>query len=94
MTAIASGAEIAYIPEERPSLPMLQRDIDALVSAFQHNQRRGLIINNEEASGVFTTQTLASLFEDQSKGLYSARSAILGHLQQGGNVTRNRILYL
>jgi 6-phosphofructokinase 1 len=83
MSAMASGAELAYLPEDPPTLTSLQRDINALRYAFDHNQRRGLVINNEQASKVFKTQTLADLFEDQSQGLFSARSAILGHLQQG-----------
>ena len=67
-TAIASGAELAYLPEVPPTLHSLQRDIDALVYAFKNKQHRGLIVNNEEASHVFTTNTLTKLYEDQSQG--------------------------
>jgi 6-phosphofructokinase 1 len=33
---------------------------------------------------VFTTQTLATLFEDQGGGSYVCKTASLGHMQQGG----------
>lgn len=42
----------------------------------------GLVINCENASKVFDTQTLAKLFEDQSKGSFVVRTAVLGHMQQ------------
>jgi 6-phosphofructokinase len=34
---------------------------------------------------VFTTSTLAALFEDQGGGAYICRTATLGHMQQGGS---------
>ncbi len=43
------------------------------------------MINNESASKVFTTSTLASLFDDQAEGTFATKTAILGHLQQGGS---------
>jgi 6-phosphofructokinase 1 len=36
---------------------------------------------------VWTTPTLAALFEAESKNAYRVRTAILGHLQQGGSPT-------
>jgi 6-phosphofructokinase 1 len=84
MASMSCGAEIFYLPEDPPTLLSLQRDINALLYAFEHHQQKGLVVNNEDSNSVFDTQTLAKLFESHSKGMFSSRSAILGHLQQGG----------
>jgi len=85
MSALATGADKVYIPEERMTLMQLQADIDDFASTFRRQNQSCLVINNESASKVFTTATLATLFEDNSKGCYIVRTAILGHLQQGGS---------
>ncbi len=87
MAGLATGAERVYLPEEGITLGDLQRDLDLLVSGFAQGKRLGLMIRNENASPVFTTHFLRTLFESEGRGLFDAREAILGHLQQGGNPT-------
>jgi len=85
MSALATGAEKVYIPEEPLTLPILNEDIQTFVSAFKHSDgHAGLVINNESASKVFNTTTLAALYEDQSHETFAVRTAVLGHMQQGG----------
>jgi len=45
----------------------------------------GLIIRNENAHPIYTTDFIRSLLEVEGGGLFDVRQAILGHLQQGGN---------
>jgi 6-phosphofructokinase 1 len=84
MSGLATGAEQVYLPEEGISLRRLQDDLDALRSGFALGKRRGLLVRGEHADKVYTTSFVASLLTHESGGLFDVRSAILGHVQQGG----------
>jgi 6-phosphofructokinase 1 len=85
MSAVATGAERAYLPEEGISLRRLQDDLDALRTGFALGKRRGLVLRSERADEVFTTDFVASLLRHESAGLFDVRTTILGDLQQGGS---------
>lgn len=85
MSGIAGGAERVYLHEEGISLADLQADVQYLVDGFESGKRLGLMIRNEEANRFYTTDFMSALFEEESKGLFDARQAILGHLQNGGD---------
>ncbi|MCB0122887.1 MAG: 6-phosphofructokinase [Caldilineaceae bacterium] len=85
MSAIASGAERVYLHEEGVKLTDLERDLDLLITGFQHGKRLALMIRNEFANPLYTAPFLAALFEEESKDLFTVRTSILGHMQQGGN---------
>ncbi|NBB90056.1 MAG: 6-phosphofructokinase [Spirochaetes bacterium] len=85
MSGIAGGAERVYLNEEGISLRELQSDVQFLVEGFESGKRLGLMIRNEEANRFYTTDFMRSLFEEESEGLFDARQAILGHLQNGGD---------
>ncbi len=85
MTTLATGAERAYLHEEGITLADLQHDIDQLNTGFRLGKRLGLMIRNEYANPLYTTQFLASLFEEEGADLFDVRIAVLGHLQQGGD---------
>jgi 6-phosphofructokinase 1 len=85
MSALASGAERAYLPEEGISLADLQGDVADLVVGFEHGKRLGLMIRNEKADLLYTTGFIRALFEKEGGDLFDVRQAILGHVQQGGN---------
>jgi len=85
MSGIAGGAERVYLNEEGISLRELQADVQFLVEGFESGKRLGLMIRNEEANRFYTTDFMRSLFEEESEGLFDARQAILGHLQNGGD---------
>jgi 6-phosphofructokinase 1 len=85
MSGLATGAERVYIHEEGITLQDLQDDVDLLVTGFNQGKRLGLMIRNERAHPVYTTDFMVRLFEVEGKELFDVRQAILGHLQQGGN---------
>ncbi|KAJ1511806.1 6-phosphofructokinase, alpha subunit [Coelomomyces lativittatus] len=43
-----------------------------------------VLLRNECASETYTTDVLASILREEGKGLFDARTAVLGHVQQGG----------
>lgn len=85
MSGLATGAERVYLPEEGVTLTDLQADVDLLVKGFRGNKRLGLIIRNEKADPLYTTDFVCALFEKEGGNLFDVRKAILGHVQQGGN---------
>ena len=87
MSALATGAERAYLHEEGITLNMLQNDIEFLNDGFRHGKRVGLMIRNEDANPLYNTPFLAALFEEEGGDLFDVRMAVLGHLQQGGDPT-------
>ncbi|SHF89746.1 6-phosphofructokinase 1 [Desulfacinum infernum DSM 9756] len=91
--ALASGAEKAYLPEKGICLAELNRDVAALQESFRCGKRMVIFLRNENASRHYTTDFIARLLEEESRGLYQVRTAILGHLQRGGAPTAfDRIL--
>lgn len=87
MSGLATGAERVYIHEEGITLKDLQDDVDHLVTGFNQGKRLGLLIRNESAHPVYTTDFMVRLFEVEGKEIFDVRQAILGHQQQGGNPT-------
>jgi len=85
MSGLATGAERVYLHEEGVTLSDLEADLDHLIAGFRRGKRVGLMIRNEDANPVYTTDFMRRLFEAESGGLYDVRQAILGHLQQGGD---------
>ncbi len=87
MAGLASGAERVYLHEEGMSLAALTADTARMIAAFQRGRRLFLVIRNEKASELYTTDFLARLFEEEGRNLFDVRQSVLGHLQQGGNPT-------
>jgi 6-phosphofructokinase 1 len=85
MSALATGAERFYLPEEGITLHQLQEDVDMLQRGFNRGKRLGLVIRNEYANPIYSTSFICSLFEEEGKDAFDVRPAILGHLQQGGD---------
>ncbi|MCP4900552.1 MAG: 6-phosphofructokinase [bacterium] len=85
MSGIGTGAERVYLNEEGVTLADMQADLNHLVDGFKQGKRLGLMIRNETANSVYTTPFMAALFEEECGDLFEVRTAILGHLQQGGN---------
>jgi 6-phosphofructokinase 1 len=84
MGGLATGAECVYLPEEGITLDQLRADLEAMRTGFEHGKRRGLVIRGEDADVDYTTPFIQSLFSHESGGQFDVRSAILGHVQQGG----------
>lgn len=85
MGGMATGAERVYMHEEGIKLRDLQTDVEKLLRSFQTGKRLGLVIRNESANPVYTTDFICSLFEEEGQDVFDVRPAILGHLQQGGD---------
>ncbi len=85
MGGLATGAERVYLPEEGITLKDLQTDLDQLKYGFKNGKRLGLLIRNENANPIYTSQFMASLFEQEGGDLFDVRQTILGHVQQGGD---------
>jgi 6-phosphofructokinase 1 len=85
MGALATGAERFYLPEEGITLKQLQEDVVMLSRGFNLGKRLGLVIRNEDANPIYSTNFICSLFEEEGKDVFDVRPAILGHLQQGGD---------
>ncbi len=87
MSGIAVGAERVYLHEQGITLKSMQFDVDDLINSFKHGRRLGLIIRNEMANPVYTTELIHDLLAQEGSGIFESRQAVLGHLQQGGNPT-------
>ncbi len=85
MSAIATGAERAYLPEEGITLRDLEADLANMKRNFRRGLRKSLMIRNEKANPLYTSEFIAALFEEEGEDLFDVRQAILGHLQQGGD---------
>eukprot|EP01129_Flabellula_baltica_P015481 TRINITY_DN7906_c0_g1_i1.p1 TRINITY_DN7906_c0_g1~~TRINITY_DN7906_c0_g1_i1.p1 ORF type:complete len:760 (-),score=143.45 TRINITY_DN7906_c0_g1_i1:4-2283(-) len=82
ISAIAAGANIAYLPEKSPVFEDILRDINMVHKKSQYSKHT-IIINNEKSSESYTTETLFDLFQGESNGDYTCKRVVLGHIQQG-----------
>lgn len=87
MSAMATGAERVYLHEEGVKLSDLRHDVEEIITGFQQGKRLGLVVRSEDANKTYSTDFMCALFEEEGGDLFTARQAILGHLQQGGNPT-------
>ena len=85
MSGLATGAERVYLHEEGVRLNDLVTDVEQLRLGFEHGKRLGLMIRNEDAHDVYSTNVLCAIFEAESNDLFEVRQTILGHVQQGGD---------
>src|SRR3954451_7800030 len=85
MSGLTSGAERVYVPEDGITLDDLTAAVRALAEGFRTGKRVGLVIRSEHADPVYTTAFIRALFEKEGAGLWDAREAVLGHVQEGGN---------
>ena len=71
-----------YTPEEGIDIQTLARDIEHLRQSFATDKgqtRAGkLILNSEHASATYTTQVIADIIREESKGRFESRFAIPG----------------
>lgn len=81
---MAGGADAAYIFEESFTIKDLQKDVYHMATKMSKGVQRGLVIRNENANENYSTDFIYRLYSEEGKGLFSARSNYLGHIQQGG----------
>ncbi|KAK9454315.1 phosphofructokinase-domain-containing protein [Dipodascopsis uninucleata] len=82
------GALAVYTPEKGINLKMLEKDIEHLRENFAQDEGKNragkLILRNEKASKIYTTELIADIIRDEAAGRFEARTANPGHVQQGG----------
>ncbi|CAI4501491.1 BDM_1a_G0022540.mRNA.1.CDS.1 [Saccharomyces cerevisiae] len=87
-TGLITGAVSVYTPEKKIDLASIREDITLLKENFRHdkgeNRNGKLLVRNEQASSVYSTQLLADIISEASKSKFGVRTAIPGHVQQGG----------
>ncbi len=84
-SGLAGGAERVYLHEEGISLAALQSDVAWLRESFAAGRKLFLAVRNEEANPLYTTDFIARVFEEEGRGHYDVRQAVLGHVQQGAS---------
>ena len=86
--SLACGAQASYVPEEGIDLAQLELDIKSLKESFtaEHGLSRTgkLLLKSTNASKVLTTQVLAEIMKLESDGVFDTKTAVPGHVQQGG----------
>jgi len=85
MAGLASGADAAYIYEEKFNVTDLKKDVDCLRDKILHaGVTRGLVLRNENANPNYNTDFITRLFAEEGYPVFSTRCNVLGHMQQGG----------
>ncbi len=87
VSAMASGADNAYIFEENFTVDDIKEDCKVIAKKMIKGVQRYLIIRNECANPNYTTQFIMQLFSEEGRGQFSTRINVLGHAQQGGSPT-------
>lgn len=87
MGGISTGAETVYLEEDTIDLDKLGRDAAKMREAFAQGRRLSLVVRNELAGGCYDLDFMASVFKQESHGLYDVRTDKVGYLQQGGSPT-------
>lgn len=86
--SLTTGAQASYVPEEGIELAQLEMDIRSLRESFASEKglsKAGkLILKSTNASKVLTTQVLANIINEESNGEFDTKTAVPGHVQQGG----------
>ena len=89
MAGLCISAIAVYTPEEGITLSQLQADIDHLKRSFAldrgENRMGKIFLRNEKASEkAYTTEIISNIIREEAKGRFEARTAVPGHVQQGG----------
>uniref|UniRef100_A0A8C5CXH4 ATP-dependent 6-phosphofructokinase n=1 Tax=Gadus morhua TaxID=8049 RepID=A0A8C5CXH4_GADMO len=87
MAGMASGADAAYIYEEKFNIKDLELNVEHLVQKMKTTVKRGLILRNENSNAHYTTDFIFNLYSEEGKGVFDCRKNVLGHMQQGGTPT-------
>ncbi|CAG5120402.1 unnamed protein product [Candidula unifasciata] len=85
LAGLASGADAAYIYEEKFNVLDLKQDVEHLKDKILNaGVQRGLVLRNELANPNYTTDFVSRLFAEEGFPTFTTRMNVLGHMQQGG----------
>jgi 6-phosphofructokinase 1 len=85
MSGLATGAERVYLHEDGMHLSDLQDDVKMMLEAFRRGKRLSVVIRNERVHPLYTADFMRTIYEEEGRAEFDARSAVLGHMQQGGD---------
>ena len=85
MSAMSTGAEQVYFPEEGITLTQLATDVERMRARFTTGRSLFLVVRAEGADEYYTTDAISRVFEAEGGPLFDVREVVLGHVQQGGN---------
>ncbi|KAF9942473.1 6-phosphofructokinase, alpha subunit [Mortierella alpina] len=89
MSGLAVGATSVYIPEEGINLTRLQKDVRHLCQRYAEDaegkSQGRVIIRSEAASKTYSTDIVSAIIKEEGHQQFDSRTAILGHIQQGGS---------
>ena len=85
MSALACGAEQAYLPEDGISLEDLRAGVEDLREGFQSGKSLGIFMMGENASRHYNTDVIRRVMQEEGHDEFEVRASILGHLQRGGS---------
>ncbi len=85
MSGLATGAERVYLHEEGITLKGMMEDVNKLKEGFESGKHLALVIKNENANPIYTTEFISALLEEDGGDIFDVRKSILGHIQQGGD---------
>lgn len=85
LSALASGADNAYIFEEKFRVEDIKDDVRVISRKMDIGAQRYIIMRCERASDNYTTKFITQLFSEESNGAFETKVNVLGHVQQGGS---------
>ena len=89
MAGIAGGADQAYINEERFTLHDLQEDVNHVKAKIEDGVKRSLVLVSENANKNYSTDFISRLYNEDGKGHFTAKTCVLGHIQQVASLMRD-----
>lgn len=84
MASISGGADTSYIFEEEFGLEELCKDVRNMGAKMSQGVVRGLVLRNGYCNKNYTTDFISRLYAEEGKGVFTVRTNVLGHMQQGG----------
>ncbi|KAI8375910.1 6-phosphofructokinase, partial [Radiomyces spectabilis] len=85
---LAVGANTIYIPEEGINLARLQADVDHLTALYladdPEKSEGRVVLRTEAVSKTYSTDVISNIFKEEGHNVFDSRTAVLGHIQQGG----------
>jgi 6-phosphofructokinase 1 len=87
MSALACGAERAYLPEDGIALDDLAEDVEDLREGFRSGKALGIFVMGENASRHYNTDVIRRVMQEEGQDEFEVRACILGHVQRGGAPT-------
>lgn len=86
--SLACGAQASYVPEEGIDLAQLELDVKHLKEAFATEKGMSksgkLVLKSTNSSKVLTAEVLAEIMMLEGNNEFDVKTAIPGHVQQGG----------